>query len=121
MSSRFGGSAHQYPFPLYSFYGNSEAKLSKPRFFFRKPPRIQKTSKLRWCRAVLQSTGESNCAIILHRPSFALFMKTFRVETRSLPTLARCCPRSHLPVRSANRTDSSRGELGPFYVTRPAR
>ena len=37
-------------------------------------------------------------------------MKTFRVETRSLPTLARCYLRSQLPVR-----------LGPFYVAHPVR
>src|SRR5436190_15927970 len=50
----------------------------------------------------------ASSAFIRHPPHF--FMKTFRVETRSLPTLARCYLRSQLPVR-----------LGPFYVAHPVR
>src|SRR5205809_7324937 len=50
----------------------------------------------------------ASSAFIRHPPHF--FMKTFRVETRSLPTLARCYLRSQLPVR-----------LAPFYVAHPVR
>src|SRR4029077_4814622 len=39
-------------------------------------------------------------------------------EPRSLPALAHYHPRSDSPERSANRTDSSRGELGPFHACR---
>jgi len=59
---------------------------------------------------VLQSDGKSDCAIMPHQSFFAVFMKTFRVETRSPPALARCFPRSLMPVR-----------LRPFYVAHPIR
>src|SRR5947199_8646065 len=50
----------------------------------------------------------ASSAFIRHPPHF--FMKHFRVETRSLPTIARCYLLSQLPVR-----------LGPFYVAHPVR